>query len=318
MDKRKSTLYFMEMLFALLESNTTLTDAINILSGKEIEKPIRETAEKLMIILRKGGSFTDALAKSSDGMLEFSPSYEGLMRSAEKTGAVNGAVKLIAEDLRRKIRAREMIVTAILYPAAIVFIALAGTVALLLKGLPFFAEAGMLPEEYTVQAEGSILFAGIFLFVSGTVCAFASYKWFIKESAPYRIFYELSFLLDGNISLPDALSSCIISMGENKWGQALAHAKKDIISGARLSASFEKTGIFPAYITGWLAIGDKNGEIKTVCHSIAEYYMDKDKRRREAAMRFTEPLFIVITGVYLLILIQGVIIPVLTRVGGSL
>jgi type II secretory pathway component PulF len=318
MDKETRTLQFMEMLLVLLEGNINLTDAVSILTDHGTEKSVRETAEKLMTILKKGRTFTEAMTVSFRGGLVFPDSYEGLVRAAEKTGAVNRAFVQITSDLKRKIKAREAIITALLYPAAIIFIALAGTVVLLLKGFPFFAEAGMLSKEYMPQAKNSILFAGVFLLVSGTASAFACYKLYAKESAPFRIFYELSFLLDGNISLPDALSSCIMCIGENKWGRALAQVKKDIISGARLAASFEKTGVFPAYITGWLAVGDRNGEIKTVCHNIAEYYMGKDEKRRATTARFLEPLFIVITGVYLLILIQGVIIPVLTRVGGSL
>jgi type IV pilus assembly protein PilC len=304
------------MLFTLLRGNTGLTDAVNILSGGEIEKPVRETALRIMNVLKKGGGFADALAYASGKTMVFPERYLGLIRSAEGTGKVDSALARIAGDLERKIKARETIAAAMMYPAAIAAIALLGTVVLIYRGIPFFVESGILSGIFLSQAVTSVVFAGTFLFMAGVFLAFACYKLFIRESAYFSIFYELSFLLEGDISLPEALTYCIMAIGENKWGRALVFIKKDIISGGRVAAAFEGTGMFSAYITGWLNIGDKNGEIKTVCGRIADYYRSRDERRRGIVLRCIEPLFIVITGIYLLILIQGIILPILTRAGG--
>ena len=318
MDKAARTLRFVEMLLALLEGHTNLTDAARILSGESMEKPVRDTAEKLLAVLKKGRSFAEGLAAASRGTLLFPPLYEEILRPAEQTGAVDKALARIAEHLRRTIKAREAVAAALAYPTAVVLIALAGTAFLLWKGLPLFAGAGMLPDDFLARARSSVIFAGVFLLASGAVAAFACYRLIARESPPSRIFYELSFLLEGKIPLPDALSSCIMSMGNTKWGRALARAKWDIASGGRLARAFADSGVFPAYITGWLAVGDRNGEIETVCRRIADYYRNRDERGSAAAMRLAEPLFIVITGAYLVMLIQGVILPVLTRAGGLL
>jgi type IV pilus assembly protein PilC len=304
------------MLFTLLGGNTNLIDAVNVLSGREIEKPLRETAAKVMGVLKKGGGFAEALAYASGKVLVFPERYRGLIRSAEKTGRVDAALARIAGDLRRKMKARETITAAMMYPVTVAIIALSGTIVLIYRGIPFFAESGILSGAFLSRAVASVIFAGIYLFAAGVLLTFTCYKLFIRESACFSIFYELSFLLEGDISLPEALTSCITTAGENKWGRALALVKRDIISGGRVAAAFEGTGIFPAYITGWLNIGDKNGEIKTVCRRIAEYYLARDERRREIVIRCMEPLFIAITGIYLLILIQGVVLPILTRAGG--
>jgi type IV pilus assembly protein PilC len=306
------------MFLALLEGRTNLTDAARILSGGEMEKTVRETAERLLSALKKGRSFADGFAAASRGTLLFPPLYEEILRSAEQTGAVDKALARIAEHLRRKIKARETVAAALAYPAAVVLIALAGTALLLWKGLPLFAGAGMLPENYLSQARTSVLLAGVFLLASGAAGAFACYRLIARESPLTRIFYELSFLLEGKVPLPDALSSCIMSVGNTRWGRALTRAKRDIVSGGRLAHAFSDSGVFPAYITGWLAVGDRNGEIETVCSRIADYCRERDGRKSAAAMRLAEPLFIVITGAYLVLLIRGVILPVLARAGGLL
>jgi type IV pilus assembly protein PilC len=316
MNKAARTLRFFQMLSALLGGSANLIDAVDVLCGKDIEKPVRETAVKAMGFLKKGGGFADALAYASDNALLFPDMYRGLMRSAERTGKIDAALAGIAGDLERKIKAREMIAAAMAYPLAVVLLALGGTAALIYKGIPFFTESGILPGVLLAQAAGSVLFAGTFLLSAGVLLAVGCYNFYVKESEGFHIFYELSFLLEGGISLPESLSHCIMSAGENKWGRALAFIKKDITEGKRVALAFEDAGVFPAYITGWLNIGDKNGEITTACRRIKEYYQARDNKRREMVIRFIEPLFIVVTGVYLLILIQGIILPILTRAGG--
>jgi type II secretory pathway component PulF len=316
MNRTANTLRFFEMLSTLLKGNTNLIDAVSVLSGGGIEEPVREAAVKLMGVLKKGGGFADGMRYASGNGFLFPEIYQGIIRSSEQTGKVDAAIAHIVRDLERKIKARETISAAVLYPAAIAFIALLGTAALLYKGIPFFSESGILAGAFLTQAVRSVLSAGSFLLASGVLLTFLCYTLFVRDSAEFRIFYELSFLLEGGISLTDAITHCIMSIGENKWGRALAYAKKDLISGGPIAAAFEKTGVFPAYITGWLNIGDKNGEIKTACRRIAEYYQRQDEKRRDMVIRCTEPLFIVLTGLYLLILIQGIILPILTRAGG--
>jgi type II secretory pathway component PulF len=316
MNRTSDTLRFFEMLSTLLKGGVNLIDAVSVLSGGEIERPVRETAEKLMNILKKGGGFSEGLIHASGKDFLFPGIYQGIVRSSEKTGKIDSAVSHIVRDLERKIKARETISAAVMYPAAVALIALAGTAVLLYKGIPFFAESGILSGIFLAQAVRSVISAGSFLLASGVMLTFFCYKLFVTDSYEFRIFYELYFLLEGGVSLTDAVTQCIMSIGENKWGGALAYIKKDIISGGRIAAAFEKTGLFSVYITGWLNIGDKNGEIKTVCKRIAEYYQKKDEARRDIVIRCTEPLFIVLTGLYLLFLIQGVILPILTRAGG--
>jgi general secretion pathway protein F len=310
------TLRFFEMLSTLLRGNTNLIDAVSVLCGGETGGAVQETAAKLMSVLKKGGGFSDGLAYAVGRNFVFPDIYRGIIRSSEQTGDIGAAVSHIVGDLGRKIKARETISAAMMYPAVIAAVALAGTIVLITRGIPFFSESGMLPGVFLAQAVGSALFAGTFLLASGALLALLCYRLFVMDSYGFRIFYELHFLLAGGIPLTGALTQCIMSIGENKWGRALVYVKKDIVSGGRIAGAFEKTGVFPAYITGWLSVGDKNGEITTVCERIAGYYRGQDERRRGIVLRCTEPVFIVLTGIYLLILIQGIILPMLTRAGG--
>jgi type IV pilus assembly protein PilC len=232
------------------------------------------------------------------------------------TGSIETVLEKILLDLRRKQQSREMIVNVMVYPALIVTAALAGTIALLVKGIPLFVRAGMLSGAFLDTAFFGIVFAGVFLFIAGGVLFFIYFRLFGSDSPEYRVFYLLSLLLENHIPLGEALTQCVINMGETRYGRALAAIKNDIVSGVRFSLAFSKSALFSSYISGWLSVADANGDIHGACRNIALFFQQRDERIRNMAGKCIEPAVIIITGVYLLILVQTVILPVLTHAGG--
>jgi type II secretory pathway component PulF len=304
------------MLLALINGNASLTDALRILSARGINPDIRKTAEQLLVILKKGRSFSDGLKTVAGKSLRYSSIYIVLVKAAEMTGNIRDILESILADLKRKQLARETIIGVMTYPVIIVVFAFTGTIFIIFRGIPLFIESGFLPAAIIDTAVGGIIFAGLFLFAGGCVIFIVYYNLFSRDSIEFRIFYLLSFLLRGNISIHDALSECIASVGESKQSKALVMVKKEITSGSRLSLAFARSKIFSPYITGWLAIADENGDLNGACRNISDYFQKRDSRIRNIAIKCIEPAIIIITGIYLLILIQTVILPMLTHAGG--
>lgn len=318
MKRSAYTLRFIEMLLVLIKGKTSLVDALHILSREDIDAPIRSCAAQVLTSMKKGNNFSECLEEVSSGTISFAPFYITLIRASEMIGNIEQALENIAGDLRRKKAAGEHILGILIYPVVIIIAACVGTAVILLKGLPLFQQAGFLSDMVLESARAGVVYAGVFLFASGGVLLTVYFRIFGKDSEEFRIFYLLSFLLGSNISFRDALSHCILSMGESKYGRALAAVRKDISGGVRIAEAFARSGIFSSYVTGWLLIADENGNIAETSRNISDYYNGKDERLRNTAARFIEPAVIIITGIYLLILMQTIILPVLTRAGGLL
>ncbi|GHV88912.1 type IV pilin biogenesis protein [Spirochaetia bacterium] len=318
MSRNSRTIQFVDMLHSLVKGNTGLVDALHILAGKGIDPAVRICAQKIRAVMEKGRSFSDGLEAVSGGAVYFAPLYRTLINAAENTGTINTVLEVILADLKRKQQARENLLGVMVYPAIIITIAFAGTLVLLFKGIPMFIEAGLVTEAVVDSAVSGIAAAGIFLFITGGVLFAVYYQIFGRDSPENKVFYLLSFLLQNNISVHDALSQCIASVGVSKHGKALVSIKKDNESGVRLPEAFGKHPVFPAYISGWLAIAGENGNMAGVCGTIYAHFQERDARVRAIAAKCIEPAIIIITGIYLLIVIQAVILPILTRAGGIL
>jgi len=311
-----AALHFTELLLALLRGNTGLVDALHILAREGVEKPVRDTAIALLMVMKKGRKFSESLLLVTGGSVSFSSLYITLIAAAELTGTVDGVLERILGDLRRKRQAVETAINILIYPSIIIVIAVTGTILLIAKGMPLFIAAGILSGGVLKSAVGGIMSAGIVLLLGGTALFSVYFRVFYFDSPEFSIFYMLDFLLQSNVSLLDAITQCIAGMNGTKYGNVLISVKKDIACGIPFSRAFRALPRLSPYVTGWLAVADMHGNISEICGNIKDFYAQRDARKREIFTRLIEPAVIVLTGSYLLIIILTVILPVLTYAGG--
>jgi len=94
--------------------------------------------------------------------------------------------------------------------------------------------------------------------------------------------------------------------------------KKDIVSGVSFSEAFARTKRFSPYVLGWLSIADINGNLNEISGNIRDHYLQKESKIREIAAKLIEPAVIVLVGIYVLIIMATVILPILSYSGGIL
>jgi len=318
MNRAKATLHFTEMLLSLLKGKTGLMDALHILSREGIESHVRDSAVSLLSVMKKGNSFSESLRLANNGKIFFEPMYLSLIAAAEATGSIDGVLERIAGDLERRQAAKENVQGILVYPCIVITVAIAGTVIIMAKGLPAFMGSGMLREDILPDVVSGIVLAGAVLLSGGSLLFIVYYRIFYTDSPEYSIFHILDFLLKSSITLTDALSYCILSVKNPKYIKALVMIKRGIASGVPFSAAFENVKLFPPYVSGWLSVADTNGNIAEICGNISNYYAQKDARLRNIATKLTEPAIIILTGLYILIIMLSVVLPILTYTGGIL
>ena len=322
----KKTLAFSEMLLLLLKEENSLVDALQILSEEGIEKEVKNNAISLLLMMKKGKGFSESLKFFNNGKSIFNPFYLLLISSAEATGNIKTVLEKIVIDMRKKQKVFTNVFNILIYPSIVVLISLVGTVLIIAKGIPLFVSGGMLSNEAANEAKAGIIIAGLVLLLGGSVLFFVYYRIFYNDSPEYRIFYLLNFLLQSNITLSDSLSHCITNLANTKYAAALVLMKKEISSGITLSRAyknafcqtFSRIKRFSPYIFSWLKVADTNSNLENVCGSIANYYAEKDSKKREIAARLIEPAVIILTGLYVFIILITTLLPILTRAGAVL
>ncbi|MDR0910334.1 MAG: type II secretion system F family protein [Spirochaetaceae bacterium] len=306
----KVPLHFYENLLALLEGNLSISGALQVISETTGDRLAAKTANDILSSMKQGYSFYET---ASGYLLSY---QKPILQSAEVTGDLKSAIASIIADLYKKEKAKENIVGALIYPAIIIMASIAGTVFLLVKGIPLFAQSGLMSVEIVSNAVQGVISAGMFLLVAGIAFVFTAFKLFGNDSPRTQVFYLLSVLTGHHISLSDALYYCIEQCSQTK---ALVLIKKDIEAGIRVSDAFSaQKKLCTPFVQNWLAIADNSGNLTEAFKSIYIWCIKTDEKRRSLATRFIEPVAIIITGIYLLLLLQAVVLPILTRTGGVL
>ncbi len=319
MTRDTCTSTFTQMLLSLLEGSTSLTDALRLLARPGMSVSHRQVASQILETMRKGETFSVALAEMSaegSSKVRYSPLHLALISAGERTGSLLQILRSIEEDFNRKREVREVFITALIYPAAIILIALVGTLVILFMGLPFLQGTGITTALTIQSITSGIINAGLFLILAAILLFYIIRKYLASESEEYRVFSLLSFLTQANIPLGHALTQCIRGTEKKKSGMALVRIKRDITSGVPLAQAFANTGFFSPFVVGWLTIAEEQNGAGHVFFSLADFYKKKDQRARAIISRMIEPVVIIITGIYLLILVQTTILPILTNVGG--
>ena len=318
MKRATATLHFSELLLVLLKGKTSLADSLHILAGQGIEKQVRDCAVSLLSLMKKGKSFSESLRGTKECRVFFEPLYLTLIAAAELTGSIETVLERIVSDLKRNEHAKETIINILIYPVIIVLLAITGTAVIIFKGMPLFISGGLLSAAAMAEAKTGIAAAGAVLLSGGLTLFIVYFRIFNNDSPEFIIFYLLDFLLKSNITLHESLSHCLLNMARSKFAGALVSVKKDIASGIKFSAAFAKAKSFSPYVLGWLSVADTYSNLGDICGSIRDYYGQKDERMRETAAKLIEPAFIVLTGLYVLIIMATVILPILTYAGGVL
>jgi len=313
-----AVLRFTELLLTLLKGKTSLLDALYILARDGIEKGVRDSAVSILSSMKKGRGFSESIGRVKSGKVVFAPLYLTLVSAAEAAGSLEAVLERIVSDLRRKQTARENMVNILIYPAIIVFLAVAGTIAIIVKGMPLLISEGFLSPGVVQDAKSGIGLAASVLLSGGGALFIVYFRIFYDDSPEFRIFYLLHFLLKSNVTLPAALSHCAAGMGDKKFRRALITIKKDIAQGIPVSSAFARTRLFSSYVRGWLSVADMHGSLSAISGSIRDYFERRDNKSREIAARLMEPAVIILTGSYVLIIMITVILPILTYSGGIL
>ena len=309
MNKDEKTFFsFSVSLLELLESEIPLKNSLEVLSAENsINMNVKKMSAEILEKLSEGFSFSSALNLSSFSIKE---RYLTLISASESGGSLIQALKFIKEIFTQKKELEERIKSVSLYPSLVVSIALAATFVLLHFRNEFLVsvpENELYPGVFTAIA---VLFAGI-----GAVALYI--KKVMGENVLYSVFFALSFLSEAGFDFSNCLDIAIMySVQDKEINRALLNVKTKIQEGEGLGEAFSHFKIFPKEIVARLSLAEIHGNIDKVTKGIAKSIEKKDVAKRNQCMQLIEPLLILCTGLYILILVETIVLPFLTSFGG--
>jgi general secretion pathway protein F len=322
-------------LVVLLRSGVSIVDAIDSQAASASLEGLRYGYEKMSKALKSGESFSTALRDSNLPLPEY---LFQLVEAGEMTGSLAQALSDALDQMQYEHSVRNEIRNALIYPAILVASGIAAVALIFIYVVPKFSnlleEGNELPLlAYVVLASGKwcndnallllVLAAGV---IGGTIYLLGNRKlrqWCIEaaarvpligswlaESDTARWAKILGALLANRVPLVAAMELANQGIVVQQRVARLNQVKEAVIRGEALSEAMLQNQAVTASANNLIRVGEKSGQLPEVLGSVAALYEENMKNRTRQLMAIIEPVSILIIGVFIGLIIMGVILAI--------
>jgi type II secretory pathway component PulF len=330
---------FTRLLSSLLAAGVPLSRALVILF-REASKPlVKAKWKEIHDYVIDGMSLADAMGKSPD---TFPRVYTAMVQAGETGGFLDVVLAQIADFQSREKELKSKVMTAMLYPCILLFLALGVLVFLMVFFIPKFQKifegfGSALPlitqvivaVSHIIRSYG--LFVGIGLVVAGVMLRtwFASEKgrrvweglilrsWIVgplaSSFAMARFCRMLGTLLGAGVPLVQALNTARKSIGNQILVDAVAKSIERVQEGGRLGESLSDCkGLFPGSVLEMISIAEESGRLDAELVRIANVTEGDLDRQLKTAVAFAEPLMLFFIASFIGTIFIGMLLPIFT------
>ena len=327
---------FTRSLASLLSSGAPLDRALAIMLDVEDDEATRELIDTIQAAVRGGAALSTAM-QDQGGV--FSGFYISMVRAAEVSGTLGEGLERMLEYLERSRALREKVLSALIYPTILLFVA--GLSVLILLTLvvpqfrPIFEEMGSaLPVATRLvltvsDAIAGYWWAGALLIVAA---ALAARRWMaapasrfkldrfllrlplvgdlVNASETARFSRSLGTLLQNGVPVLQSLEIGRDTLSNRAMARSVAVAAEDLKKGGDLSATLEEQAVLPALAIQMIKVGEESGNLDRMMLRVSDVYDGEVSLKVQRLLAMLEPALIIGLGV----LIAGIIMSILVGV----
>ncbi len=328
---------FTRLLSSLLAAGVPFSRALVILVREAAEPVAKAKWKELHDLVIDGMSLSNAMAKSPD---TFPRVYVAMVEAGETGGFLDVVLAQIADFQAREKEMTGKVMTALMYPAILLVLAMGVLVFLLVFFIPRFqlvfqgfnAELPLITR-IIVGVSDLVRHYGLFL-LAGAVIAFISLRnWFqsakgrrqweglilraptvgplIAQFAMARFCRMLGTLLGAGVPLINALNVARRSIGNQILVDAVSESIDRVKEGKALGASLaQNRTLFPGAIVEMISVAEESGKLDAELLRLAATTESDLDRQLKAAVALAEPLMLFLIAALVGTIFIGMVIPI--------
>ncbi len=326
-------LTFTVQLSQLVGAGVPLYESLLTLEEQYREEKYHHVVVSLCEQVKEGTALSEAMAlypKSFDQL------YTSLIAAGEASGALAGMLGRLEALLRKQNRLRKQMMTAMIYPALLAGFTLVVVILLLTFVIPSIEEifAGRDVNAYTqmVLSISHIIKGYWYLFVL-VIGALVGYLWVkmrdpawiawrdkivlsvpvikdvVIQSSLARLMRVMSTLLQGGVTLIDALRLSRNTMGNVVLQRECERAEEKIVEGSSFSAQLKASPMMPRMVARMLAVGEDSGDVTTMMAQIADMYEEEVEKTLSRLTALAQPVILLVLGTIVGLVLLAVLLP---------
>ena len=328
---------FTRLLSSLLSAGVPLSRALVILHKEASAPAARAKWKQVYDLVVDGMSLANAMAKSPD---TFPRVYVAMVEAGEAGGFLDVVLAQIADFQTREKELKSKVLTAMIYPCILMFLALVVLTVLLVFFIPKFQKVfasvhGSLPVITQIVIGMSHVVRSYGLFVAGGIVAaiFLVRAWFISEKgkrmwegmilkspligpligqfAMARFCRMLGTLLGAGVPLVHGLNVARKSIGNQILVDAVGQSIERVQQGGRLGQSLADCKVlFSGSVLEMISVAEESGKLDAELVRVAgvtEFDLD---RNLKTAVAFAEPLMLFLIAGFIGVIFISMLLPI--------
>ena len=274
----------------------------------------------------------------------FDDLYTNMVAAGEAGGVLDTIFSRLSIYIEKAVKLKAAMKSAMVYPAAIVFVAGAVIALILWKVVPAFTElfASMevelpLPTRIVIGASSFVGNFGLFIVIALGIVAFLFRSWYgtpkgrynvdkvilklpvfgilVRKISVARFTRTMGTLISSGVPILDALGIAARTSGNAIVEEAIDNVKSAIESGRSIVAPLKESGVFPGMVTQMIGVGEETGALDTMLNKIADFYEEEVDTAVGDLMTAVEPVMMATLGVVVGGIVISMYMPIFSLVG---
>jgi type IV pilus assembly protein PilC len=314
---------FTRQLSTLQDAGLPVVQSLQILTDMQRPGKFKNALSQVTEDVQGGTMLSEAMARH--GKI-WDRLYTNLVKAGETAGALDVILRRLAEFREKSQRLKKKVIGALVYPAAVMFIAAGILTFIMIVIVPkfekIFTELGIklpLPTQILIDASnfmaswwGLSIIVGFFLFIIGVRIAKSTeaganvidritlrlpiFGTVIKKSSVARFTRTLGTLVTSGVGFLDALDITKAATPNVVVRNAVQAVRDSVKEGETINEPLRRSGVFDDIVVNMIKVGEETGELDKMLVKVADNYDEEVDAAVAAMMSLMEPLLIVFMG----------------------
>lgn len=322
----------------MLRAGLALASALRVLIDMSLRPPVASVLQQILEDVKHGSPLSRALAREQGLFGDF---YINMVRSGEASGQLSNVLQRLVEHMERLRSLRESVVSATIYPAILLLVAVVSLIAMLGFVVPQFEKLFTDLGDALPLATRMVMLLGRGFrewgLVVGILLGLAGWgagRWLgspvgtvwwqskilrIPLLGALLLKYQLNLfartlgtLLGNGVPMLTALHIASHTMGNEVLRSRLSTVAPAVKGGGRLVDALAATGIFEPLAVNLVRVGEETGRIGPMMLELANILDREVETGIRRALTLVEPILIILLGLLIASIIVSILLGILS------
>ena len=337
--KDKDIVVFTRQFGTMINAGLPLIQCLEILSTQSENKHFGKTVGEVRFEVEAGTTLAEGLRKHPK---VFDELYVNLVQAGEASGQLDAILTRLAKHIEKTMKLKNQIKGAMIYPAAIVSVAVIVITVLMIWVIPVFArmfaemsggKAGLpAPTQMVIDLSNFMQANVVYMAIAALGAAYAIKRYYgtekgrlaldkfmlktpvfgdlLRKAAVAKFTRTLGTLISSGVPILDGLAITSRTAGNKIVERAILDARQSISEGKTVAAPLEQSRVFPPMVTHMISVGETTGALDAMLGKIADFYDDEVDVAVAALTSLLEPVMMVLLGTIIGFIVIAMYLPI--------